>query len=292
MFTGKGKRNQTNYREGGTRGGRSEFKWDSVKNEHYRENYLGHSVMAPVGRWQRGKDLTWFAKNKAKQAEVAANERAQIIAMEKQMRAERLGLVPKTRRDPVGGPLVEHELDILKRGNLERDPKEMDGNRVDGLGAADAPTHAVQAEMSFSGSADDRLAGTILSVGGASDDRASSDAHRDRRSDKRRAPHESSSAAAIEAAMTAVRGESDSGSRKKSRKSKKSKKKKDKKKKKSKSKRGKRSKKHRKKYGSTSSSSDGSDSSDSSLSGADMDQIQAAIREQERKLLELENAAR
>ena len=78
------------------------------------------------------------------------------------MRAERLGLVPKTRRDPVGGPLVEHELDILKRGNLERDPKEMDGNRVDGLGAADAPTHAVRASE-FS-QPDDSFMGSLLCV--------------------------------------------------------------------------------------------------------------------------------
>jgi hypothetical protein len=32
-----------------------EFKWDDVKNDKYRENYLGHSVNAPVGRWQKGK---------------------------------------------------------------------------------------------------------------------------------------------------------------------------------------------------------------------------------------------
>lgn len=64
---------RTNYRIGGTRGGADrtcaisacnlarlsdyvalEFKWDDVKSDKYRENYLGHSVCAPVGRWQRG----------------------------------------------------------------------------------------------------------------------------------------------------------------------------------------------------------------------------------------------
>ncbi|GKB36163.1 tubulin alpha-1 chain [Tanacetum coccineum] len=31
-----------------------DMSWDDVKVDKYRENYLGHSLKAPVGRWQKG----------------------------------------------------------------------------------------------------------------------------------------------------------------------------------------------------------------------------------------------
>jgi|TARA_B100000524_G_scaffold46783_2_gene22235 hypothetical protein len=40
---------------GGTRGGKDQFKWDDVKQDKDRECYLGHSLHASVGRWQKGK---------------------------------------------------------------------------------------------------------------------------------------------------------------------------------------------------------------------------------------------
>lgn len=33
----------------------AEFSWDEVKVDKHRENYIGHSLKAPVGRWQKGK---------------------------------------------------------------------------------------------------------------------------------------------------------------------------------------------------------------------------------------------
>jgi hypothetical protein len=102
-------------RKSGSRGGVN-FSWDEVSTSQHRENYLGHSLMAPVGRWQKGRDLNWYAKGddekgengetpEEKKARERKEEIKRIKEAEEDALARALGL-PVAERNTTGANAI------------------------------------------------------------------------------------------------------------------------------------------------------------------------------------------
>ncbi|KAG0637380.1 kinase phosphorylation protein-domain-containing protein [Tuber brumale] len=109
-----------------SRGGRAEFKWEDVKEDKDRENYLGHSLMAPVGRWQKNKDLTWYAKSGA--GETSAEEaRKEEIRMIKEAEQDALS-------EALGFKAVKRPMDPVDQGEVKRAIRESGNDEEEGKG--------------------------------------------------------------------------------------------------------------------------------------------------------------
>ncbi|THH31416.1 hypothetical protein EUX98_g2785 [Antrodiella citrinella] len=80
---------------GGTRGGQAEFKWADVSADKDRENYLGHSINAPTGRWQKNKDVHWYSRDKDQTEEERLAEIKKIKDAEAEAMAAMLGFAAK-----------------------------------------------------------------------------------------------------------------------------------------------------------------------------------------------------
>lgn len=101
-------------RKEGSRGGRGEFNWTDVQNSSRREHYLGHSLMAPVGRWSKGRDLNWYAK--ANGDEQDGEDPAQRAARE---RKEEIRRVKEAEEDALARALG---LPVPDRNNANMEP--------------------------------------------------------------------------------------------------------------------------------------------------------------------------
>jgi hypothetical protein len=101
----------------GSRGGLNQFKWEDVKTDKDRLNYLGNSINAPVGRWQNGKDILWYAKPTSVSAldDSLREERLRVKMVEEESFSKSLG-IPLSKAVETKAPL--HHLDDQEVAHL------------------------------------------------------------------------------------------------------------------------------------------------------------------------------
>ncbi|KFY33552.1 hypothetical protein V494_07513 [Pseudogymnoascus sp. VKM F-4513 (FW-928)] len=127
----------SSIRKEGSRGG-VEFKWSDVESSTRRENYLGHSLMAPVGRWQKNRDLNWYAKaddgpagegetEEEKKQRLRKEEIKAIKEAEEDALARALGLPVKERvSDANATPVGQREISKAMQ-DVEAEDQETEG---------------------------------------------------------------------------------------------------------------------------------------------------------------------
>jgi len=117
---------------GGVRGGQDQFNWDDVKSDKDRECYLGHSVMVPTGKWQEGKDLIWYTRNKNNDAEAAERRRKDELKSVKDLEARAMAAALGHQNfNTTTTSLTAKELqEVLSRGQIEH----TSGERIEGMG--------------------------------------------------------------------------------------------------------------------------------------------------------------
>ncbi|KFY52835.1 hypothetical protein V496_08121 [Pseudogymnoascus sp. VKM F-4515 (FW-2607)] len=142
----------SSIRKEGSRGG-VDFKWSDVESSTRRENYLGHSLMAPVGRWQKNRDLNWYAKaddapagegetEEEKKQRLRKEEIKAIKEAEEDALARALGLPVKERvsdanATPVGQREISKAVQDVDAGDQETEGQGRFGGFVGAVGDDD-----------------------------------------------------------------------------------------------------------------------------------------------------------